>query len=111
MDIFDEYERRFAEAKLGKKHRKPWVESDRQAIIEDAKALLRWKDELVPEIRVISERKQICDGYFMTDIVYESWKGFYGCADLFTMPFARLYFIVPGIPSTDEWRIRLRRPA
>lgn len=40
MDIFDEYERRFAEAKLGKKHRKPWVESDRQAIIEDAKALL-----------------------------------------------------------------------
>ena len=84
QEIFDEYERRFAAARAARSLRQPWVESDREAIIADAKSVLRWKDELVPEIRILSREKHLCDGYWLTDIVYESWEGFYGAATLFS---------------------------
>lgn len=83
VEIFDEYERRFAEARARMPLRQPWTGEDRRSVIRDAKAVLGWKDELVPGIRILSETRHACDGYTMTDIVYESWEGFYGSATLF----------------------------
>lgn len=90
MQVFDEYERRFADARAKKQFRMPWQDDTRKEIIEDTKKMLRYDEALVPEIHDMKEI--MCEAYgtyTVTQLRYQTWEGFYASASLYT-------------PKTDE---------
>ena len=84
MDVFDEYERRFAKARWEKKQTKPWLAADRAAVLASAKRMLRYEEALVPGIRDMVEisRKEY-SGYCAIEYRFESWEHMYGAATLY----------------------------
>jgi len=87
IEVFDEYERRFAAARVEKKLTRPWQPEDRNAISDGVKQMLGWKDEWVPQIRSIEEisrtRLNGCDAI---QYRFQSWDHFYGCFTLYLPP-------------------------
>lgn len=82
MDIFDDYERRFAAARLAHPKREPWKEADRAEIAAVLRDVIRFDGERIPEIRIRGEQEAVCQGLRVKHMLFESWEGFYGIATL-----------------------------
>ncbi len=80
--IFDEYERRFAAARA---ERKPAsFPEDREKVLAGVKKMLRWKDELVPQIGDFQEvSRQDYGSFYAAECIYPTWENFWGCCTLF----------------------------
>lgn len=84
MDIFDEYERRFAEARAEKVQTKPWEPKTREDIIAATKRIIRYDEKLIPQIHDMQEisRKEY-DGYCAIQLRYQTWDRVYGVSTLY----------------------------
>lgn len=74
-DGFEQYERRFAEARLRMPDRNPAVPADREAIARVAKDCLGIRDEWVPTIRAEKAREAVFDGGRIEMLRATSWPG------------------------------------
>ena len=74
-DLFEKYDRRFAEAKLRRPHRDPAKPGDRQAIIAAAKQCLGIRDEWVPKISAEVVRVEPFQGGRIELLKAASWPG------------------------------------
>jgi len=79
-DIFEQYERRFAEARLRMPDRNPAVPADRKAIARVAKDCLGIRDEWVPKIQAEEVREAGFDGGRIKMLRSTSWPGVVGTA-------------------------------
>lgn len=82
MAVFEDYERRFAQARIHHPLRAPWKEPDRENIQKVLCDVLRFDRKLIPEIRICEEQIQNLHGITAQHMLFESWKGFYGIATL-----------------------------
>lgn len=84
MQVFDEYEKRFAKVRLEKELKMPSTDSDREKIISDVKKILGYKDGLVPTIHNVEEvMREEKENFTVTQLRYESWDDFYSAATLY----------------------------
>ena len=84
MQVFDEYERRFAAARASKKFRMPWRETVKDEIIEETKKMLCYDETLVPDIHDMQEIScEEFETYNVTQLRYQTWKKFYATASLY----------------------------
>ncbi|MBE6931544.1 MAG: hypothetical protein E7463_14840 [Ruminococcaceae bacterium] len=82
MDVFDDYERRFAQARLAHPKREPWKEADRAEIAAALRDVIRFDEAMIPEIHVRETEEGVCQGFSVLHMLFESWEGFYGIATL-----------------------------
>ncbi len=84
MEVFDDYERRFAAARLGRSLSHPWEEAEKAEILEKTKKMLSYREELVPDI---SEMEEIsCEehgSYQAIQLRYRTWERCYASATLY----------------------------
>ena len=82
MDVFDEYERRFAAARAQKNPTRPLHQ--REEILESTKRMLRYREDLLPQIHGMEELARTeypqCTGIAYR---YETWPKCYGAATLY----------------------------
>lgn len=84
MRVFDEYEKRFAEARACKKLSMPWEQADREEIVASAKRMLSYDEKLMPNVHNVEEISRIqFDGYSAIQLRYETWEKVYGVSSLF----------------------------
>ena len=85
MEVYDEYERRFAQVRAQRKRRSPWLEADRAEILQNVKEVLSFKDELVPTLSdwtvVETETRP---AFTVEHVRYQTWENFYGAASLYS---------------------------
>lgn len=74
-DLFEQYERRFAEARLRMPERNPAVPADREAIARAAKDCLGIRDEWVPKLQAEKVREAAFDGGRIEMLRATSWPG------------------------------------
>ena len=74
-DLFEDYDRRFAEAKLRRPHRDPARPGDREAIRAAAKACLGIRDEWIPAIHADVVRETPFEGGRIQHLQASSWQG------------------------------------
>ena len=90
IEIFDDYERRFAAARAAKPLTHPWESEDRAQILQKVRKMLALDDSLIPQIRDFKEvNTENFPGYQAIQCTYRSWDQFYGAATLY-------------MPNTDE---------
>lgn len=83
-EVFDEYERRFAKARIEKKLSRPWETKDREEIIASTKRMLRYDEALVPQISEMNEISRTeYQGFCAIQYRFQSWKNMYGSATLY----------------------------
>ncbi|MBM3889161.1 MAG: hypothetical protein FJ388_08545, partial [Verrucomicrobia bacterium] len=82
-DLFEQYERHFAEARLRMPERNPAVPADRKVIARVAKDCLGIRDEWVPKIRAEKVREAAFDGGRIELLRSTSWPGVTGTALLY----------------------------
>jgi dienelactone hydrolase len=82
-EVFEHYERRFAEARLRMPERNPIVAGDRDAIARVAKGCLGLRDEWVPKIRAEKLREVNFDGGRIEMLRASSWPGVVATALLY----------------------------
>ena len=58
MLVYDEYEKRFAKARLNKNLRFPWEEQTREEIINEVKKMIAYDESLIPKIKEMREVKK-----------------------------------------------------
>lgn len=84
MQIYDEYEKRFAEARVNKPFYVPTTEEDRRKIVDSVKHMLAYDDALLPTIGDMEEiRRDVCDGFDIIQLHYTTWENFHSAATLF----------------------------
>lgn len=84
MEVFDEYERRFAASRAEKKPFAPWKEEDRKAILDQVKSMLGFREDLIPTVGDMEETGRTSyDTYDAIQYRYETWENFYGAATLY----------------------------
>jgi len=84
MRVYDDYEKRFAEARIKKPLRFPTDEKTRSEIREDVKKILAYDEKLVPEISGMTEIScDNLDGYSVKQLRYTTWKNVYASASLY----------------------------
>ena len=84
MRVYDEYEKRFAKARLDKPFRRAYDEGDRERIRSEVKRMLAYDESLVPRISNFTEiSKKSFDGYDVSQIKYNTWDNFIGVASLY----------------------------
>ncbi len=83
-ELFDEYEKRFAAARLEKKITHPWEKKDRPEILEGVKKLLGFREDLIPTVSQMEEldSKQY-NGYKTVCYRYRTWPRTFGAATLY----------------------------
>ncbi len=82
-DVFEQYERRFAEARLRMPERNPAAPADREAIARVAKDCLGIRDEWVPKIQAAKAREAAFDGGRIEMLRATSWPGVVATALLY----------------------------
>lgn len=83
-DIFEEYERRFCQARLDKVLTRPWLAEDREHIQDKTKRMLRYEEDLVPTVHNMEEvSRREYDGYTAIQLRYETWDKMYGASTLY----------------------------
>ncbi len=83
-EIFDEYERRFAQARAQKVMSHPWESKTREQIIAAAKKMLRYDEALMPQIGNMEEiARTPYDTYDAIQYRYTTWEHFYGAVTLY----------------------------
>ena len=84
MRVYDEYEKRFAKARIKKEFYIPTSREDKTKIISDVKRMLSYDDGLVPQIQNVEEiRRDRIDGCDIIQLRYTTWNNFYSAATLF----------------------------
>ena len=83
LEVFDEYEKRFAKARVDKRLHRPWVDKEREEIYEIVKDVLKFDEEQVPEIKVLKTETQVWGGIEIRHMQFESWEHFYGVSSLY----------------------------
>ena len=84
MNIYDEYEKRFAEARLHKPFAVPTTEADRGKTVAAVKRMLSFDEALLPDIGEMEEvRRDVCDGFDIVQLHYTTWENFHAAATLF----------------------------
>ena len=77
MRVYDEYEKRFAEARLKKDFYTPCTDADRAKIVAGAKKMLCYDESLVPSIgemeEVLTDR---FENYDVIQLKYQTWENF-----------------------------------
>lgn len=82
MEVFDDYERRFAAARLSRPLSHPWEKKDE--IVGQVKSMLAWREDLIPEICEMEEiSAEQYEGYRGIQYRYRTWEHFYGAASLY----------------------------
>ena len=82
MQIFDEYERRFATARAEKKMSR--FPEDREKVLEGVKKMLCWRDDLMPQVGDLQEQsRRDYASYYAAECIYSTWPEFWGSATLF----------------------------
>jgi len=84
MEVYDDYERRFAEARTKKKLSFPTDEAARQEISDRVKKMLAYREELVPTVHNFTELSRTDFGTY--DVIlcrYETWEHCYVTANLY----------------------------
>ncbi len=122
MLVFEEYERRFAQARLQRPLRRAWIDAEREDIIRTVKDILGYRDDRLPCIRVRSEKELPGRGYTVRDYTYETWDHFYGVSSLYCPDGVKaeekrpMVFVCPGhgaqgrrTPGYQQMAIRLVR--
>lgn len=114
LSVFDEYEKRFAQARLDKNLRRPWLQEDRQEILDTVKDVLRFDETMIPQIKVLDTQTQIFEGVQVRHQLFESWPHFYGINSLF-VPEGEgkkpLVIICPGHAKTGRFGVGYQRMA
>lgn len=82
-DLFEQYDRRFAEARWRRPHRDPARPDDRRAIAEAARRRLGIRDEWTPKIRTEVVRQASFAGGRIELLRSTSWPGVTGAALLY----------------------------
>lgn len=81
LQIFDEYEKRFAKAKFEKQLNFPTSPDQKQKVLDGVKKMLCFDEKLIPTISNANVQKQRDLGaYLEYQVAYETWKDVYGCA-------------------------------
>ena len=80
--VFDEYERRFAEARAKRTLRDPSDASDRTDILRDARKMLGFDVISAPKIKIIDSNEEIIEGFRVRHMLFCSWEHAYGEATL-----------------------------
>ncbi len=84
MEIYDEYERRFASARAGQTFRDASDPKVREEILWDVKTVLGYKEELLPNVHNIGLVSSTdFDTYEVRNYRFETWEHFYSSAELF----------------------------
>ncbi len=83
-EIFDEYEKRFAAARLGKKITRPWEKKDREEILKGVERLLGIREDLIPTISQMEalDTKPF-EGYKVITYRYRTFPKVFGAATLY----------------------------
>ena len=82
MEIFDDYECRFAAARLARPLSHPWEK--KEEIIGQVKTMLAWREDLIPGIHEMEEiSAQQYEGYRAIQYRYRTWERFYGASTLY----------------------------
>jgi len=90
MAVFDDYERRFAQARADKQPSCPWEPADRERILAGVKKMLCWEDALVPQVGELEEcSRRSVDAYCAIEYPDLTWEGFWGSSTLL-------------VPETDQ---------
>ena len=81
LQIFDEYEKRFAKAKFEKQLNFPTSPDQKQKVLDGVKKMLCFDEKLIPTISNANIQKQKDFGeYVEYQVTYETWKDVYGSA-------------------------------
>lgn len=84
MDVFEAYEKRFAQARVDKKLQFPLEESQREDICKRVKKMLAYREELIPTVHNFTELKHFDFGtYDVIPCRYETWEKCYVSATLY----------------------------
>ena len=83
LQVFEAYDRRFAQAALARPALRPWVAEEREQIMRTVKEVLCFRDDLVPQIRVRSETEVPGRGYTIRDFCCETWDRFYAVSSFY----------------------------
>ncbi len=84
MEVYDEYEREIARLKYEKPLIFPTSEKRRNEIIKETKDILGYREELMPTVHNVEELQVHDFGtYTVTQLRYETWDNFFGCASFF----------------------------
>ena len=84
MRVYDEYEKRFALANAKRDFSLPVTSESKKKITDGVKRMLAYDEKLIPSVSHMTEiSKDVFDGYDVTHLKYETWEGFYGCAELY----------------------------
>ncbi len=84
MEVYDEYEREVARLRADKELIFPVTEERRNEIIKQTKEILGYKEELLPTVHNVEElQKHDFGTYTVTQLRYETWDNFFGCASFF----------------------------
>lgn len=74
-DIFERYERRFAQVLADLPKRLPWTENGRTEIVSQVKQCLGFRENWIPEIRAEAARIKEEDGFRIEFLQASSWPG------------------------------------
>lgn len=84
MQVFDEYERRFAEARLKRKFNINKTDDEKEEVREKVKEILAYDEKLLPEIRDMREVSRMeFSGYSVTQLTFSTWEGVHSAASLY----------------------------
>lgn len=84
FSAFEAYDRRFSQAMQDMPPLRPWIDSDRTAIIQKVRQCLRIEDRLIPDITATSVQTIHKDGYTIDLLQATSWPGTRCAANLYT---------------------------
>jgi hypothetical protein len=84
MLIFDEYEKRFAKARIDKPFRDLTDDTVRTTVLSEIKKILGYKEELIPQISDLTETyHEDFETYTVKQLRYQTYKNCYGSASLY----------------------------
>lgn len=80
--VFDEYEKRFAEARMARPLRDPSCEKDRREILREARDMLCLDRIPTPTIEILKQKEERHNGVTVRILQFRSWAHCYGEATL-----------------------------
>lgn len=83
IEIFDEYERLFANARASYVRRDMCDEKVRKEVYDTVCDVIKFDEGLIPEIKIVSEKEQVISDIKVRHLMAETWENFYAVASLF----------------------------
>lgn len=84
MEVYDDYEKEIARLRYEKELVFPLTAERRSELIEKTKKMLGYREDLLPTVHNVEElQKHDFGTYTVTQLRYETWDNFFGCASFF----------------------------